>query len=222
MKLREEMAGRSGQKRHGDLACSPLNSQAAAESRSYHAASGGLRVYHKVALVRTALSLLIPRKAQGIFGTILYSSGMPDTRRKTLPHQLPWSVDVSREIFFVTICTQSRAGDPLLPVVSGLLDAVRFYHAESKWWAHLVVIMPDHLHALLSFTSDDAFTDTVRTWKRWTARQFSLTWQRDFFDHRLRRDESYVEKSDYILQNPVRAGLVDDWEKWPHLWFPDR
>jgi len=33
-------------------------------------------------------------------------------------------------------------------------------------------------------------------------------WQDGFFDHLLRSDESYGEKWNYVLQNPVRAGLV--------------
>jgi len=40
--------------------------------------------------------------------------------------------------------------------------------------------------------------------------------QKDFFEHRLRSDESAQEKSDYILVNPVRAGLVPKPEDWPY------
>lgn len=40
-------------------------------------------------------------------------------------------------------------------------------------------------------------------------------WQKGFFDHVLRSDESYAEKWLYVRNNPARAGLVansDDWE----------
>jgi len=40
-------------------------------------------------------------------------------------------------------------------------------------------------------------------------------WQREFFDHLLRSNESYSEKWEYVRQNPARAGLVAnaaDWE----------
>jgi REP element-mobilizing transposase RayT len=33
-------------------------------------------------------------------------------------------------------------------------------------------------------------------------------WQREFFDHVLRSEESYARKWEYVLQNPVRAGLT--------------
>jgi len=41
-------------------------------------------------------------------------------------------------------------------------------------------------------------------------------WEEGFFDHLLRNDESMGEKWDYIQQNPVRAGLVNDPDDWPY------
>lgn len=41
-------------------------------------------------------------------------------------------------------------------------------------------------------------------------------WQRGFFDHVLRSDESYREKWEYVLANPVRAGLVLQVGAWPY------
>src|SRR6478672_8443810 len=40
-------------------------------------------------------------------------------------------------------------------------------------------------------------------------------WQREYFDHVLRSDESYAEKWDYVRENPVRAGLVRSSNDWP-------
>jgi putative transposase len=55
----------------------------------------------------------------------------------------------------------------------------------------------------------------IRDWKHWTAHRYGIRWQRDFFEHRLRNDEYFEEKVDYVLQNPVRAGLATDWRDWP-------
>jgi hypothetical protein len=41
-------------------------------------------------------------------------------------------------------------------------------------------------------------------------------WQREFFDHLLRTPESYERKWRYVLENPVRAGLVVKSEDWPY------
>jgi hypothetical protein len=60
----------------------------------------------------------------------------------------------------------------------------------------------------------------VASWKRFTSKHAKINWQRDFFDHRLRGDEGWREKSDYILQNPVRAGLIEKYEDWPYVLLP--
>jgi hypothetical protein len=46
--------------------------------------------------------------------------------------------------------------------------------------------------------------------------QRTSLWQPGFFDHILRSDESYAEKWNYVRDNPVRAGLVKDADKWPY------
>ena len=78
--------------------------------------------------------------------------------------------------------------------------------------------MPDHLHAILSFNRDVGMQKSIREFKKYTARKMGLSWQRDFFDHRLRKGESYEEKAHYIRMNPVRAGLCQRPEEWPHVW----
>ena len=60
---------------------------------------------------------------------------------------------------------------------------------------------------------------TILDFKRWTGRFGDVAWQRDFFDHRLRHNESLNEKADYILMNPVRASLVTDPAHWPHVFI---
>lgn len=68
--------------------------------------------------------------------------------------------------------------------------------------------MPDHVHAMLHFPPEISIRETVRGWKRWTARFHNVKWQDGFFDHRLRSDESLDDKARYIWENPVRTGLV--------------
>ena len=41
-------------------------------------------------------------------------------------------------------------------------------------------------------------------------------WQAGSFDRLLRSDESTEEKWQYIRENPVRAGLVENWRDWPY------
>lgn len=41
-------------------------------------------------------------------------------------------------------------------------------------------------------------------------------WQRGFFDHILRSQESYAQKWAYVQLNPIRAGLVSRVDEWPY------
>ena len=139
--------------------------------------------------------------------------------RKVLPHQPPFSVDPHQHFFFLTFCAKERKGGPLLPVAKDLVESVKTYQSLGKWFPRMVLIMPDHIHGLFRFPADGSMGLTVRNWKRWTTRNFQVAWQDGFFDHRLRQDESAAEKADYILQNPVRAGLVGSAEEWPFVYF---
>jgi len=63
--------------------------------------------------------------------------------------------------------------------------------------------------------------EIVETWKEWTSKQLHIEWQRDFFEHRLRDEKSRRQKADYLLQNPVRRGLVERAEDWPYVYFAE-
>jgi putative transposase len=138
-------------------------------------------------------------------------------RRKLPGHEPPNWVDPA-SIYFITLCATQRGTDLLLPMAARLLDVVRRYHHDRKWHCHLAVVMPDHLHFLLNFPDVVRFSQVIGDYKRWTASKFGIEWQRDFFEHRLRNEESFDEKAHYILQNPVRAGLVGSAQDWPYFW----
>jgi len=79
--------------------------------------------------------------------------------------------------------------------------------------------MPDHLHMLVGIPGDASLSNLVRDFKRITARIVGIRWQRNFFDHRLRHDESETEKYEYICQNPVRVGLALAADEWPYIFI---
>ena len=121
--------------------------------------------------------------------------------------------------FFITICCRQRGPDQLChPQVSSVLleDGV-FYHTRHRWILHLLLLMPDHLHLIAAFPMGDVQAETIRNWKRLTARRTGIVWQKNYFDHRVRQEEGLKLKTDYIRQNPVRANLVKDVEAWPHF-----
>jgi putative transposase len=91
-------------------------------------------------------------------------------------------------------------------------------------WLGAYVLMPDHFHAFVII--DDARL-SLSIWMKSLKNSLSKTlrtlnvpsphWQKGFFDHILRSDESYSAKWDYVRQNPVRARLVQAWTEWPFV-----
>jgi len=143
---------------------------------------------------------------------------MPLPQRRWLYHVPPaWAGDAT---YFITVCCQTRGSNQLCTpaVAEKLLTAVRHYHEQLRWHVSLWLLMPDHLHALISCPREEDPVKTVAAWKRFTARVAGVVWQRGFFDHRLRNDESLEEKAHYIRMNPVRKNLVTRPEDWPHFW----
>src|SRR5947209_6557874 len=97
-----------------------------------------------------------------------------------------------------------------------LFEAARRYHVAQRWYLKLLLLMPDHLHMLVGIPGDTRLSDLIRDFKRITARTAKIDWQRNFFDHRLRHDESESEKAAYIRCNPVRPGLIEHHDQWQY------
>ncbi len=83
-------------------------------------------------------------------------------------------------------------------------------------------LMPDHLHLLLQVIGtgvDDVVGDvksrTTRVW--WVHGGTGQVWQRRFYDHGLRTGADYERAVSYVLDNAVRAGLVEEWCDYPFV-----
>ncbi len=137
--------------------------------------------------------------------------------RKTLPHARPYYADAP---FFVTIHAEARERNVLaLPELAPRLwEEWLGYARIGRCFPKLFLVMPDHVHGMFTFPVSEVMQNVVAAWKRITARRHGVRWQRDFFDHRIRNDDEYVEKSFYIRMNPVRKGLVETPEEWPYVW----
>ena len=93
-------------------------------------------------------------------------------------------------------------------------------------------IMPNHVHMLIEHILNISFyhrgksakypvTETLRLLKGITARDCNLAlnrsgqfWHHESYDHFV-RDKAELERTiKYILNNPVKAGLVKEWTDW--------
>jgi putative transposase len=136
----------------------------------------------------------------------------------------PALLDPSRARYFITVCCEQREENQLARsvVANNIFETIKHRNVEGIWYAHLALLMPDHVHLLLSFPDTEKRMQTiVSKWKEWTAKTLKIEWQRDFFEHRLRKEESFREKADYVLENPVRAGLVERTEDWPFVFIAE-
>jgi REP element-mobilizing transposase RayT len=80
--------------------------------------------------------------------------------------------------------------------------------------------MPDHVHLVLSPSEDCSIVTFVGQYKNlvlrssWKHGVTGSFWQPGFWDHFLRADEELMAAVEYVLANPVRAGLVDYWRRY--------
>ena len=102
------------------------------------------------------------------------------------------------------------------------MNTARIYQERARWNLNLLLLMPDHLHALVGVDGQTSLGKLIRDYKRITAKIAGVGWRRNFFDHRLRHDESFAEKFAYICQNPIRARLVRAEDDWPYIFIPDQ
>ena len=140
-------------------------------------------------------------------------------------------VSLPNQIYLVTSVTADRK--PMFCnysagriVVRELIEAERRGRVTSLAY----VVMPDHLHWLVSIRPEYSITDVVGSVKRYSAVSFNQSlgnigvpvWQRGFHDHALRRDEDILHVARYIIANPLRAGLVQrigEYPLWDAVWL---
>jgi putative transposase len=132
-------------------------------------------------------------------------------------------VFTNNPVFFVTFCTHRRrkvlaTNFVHLAFVKFAIEACE----ERNIAVGRYVIMPDHLHLFVCGPDDFMVGKWIGMLKQCLAKAIEREqitdpiWQRGFFDHLLRSDESYDQKWNYVRENPVRAGLVAKAEDWPY------
>ncbi len=144
---------------------------------------------------------------------------MTQPQRKILPHGIPSWIDAGA-VFFLTVCCKVKGKNQLCcgEIADVIFEAVDFRQRMHRWYVHLLLLMPDHRHCLVSFPVQEDMRKSVAGFKEAVAKRVGVAWQRDFFDHRLRSEESFDEKAHYIRMNPVRKGLVAKPDDWPWGW----
>lgn len=97
--------------------------------------------------------------------------------------------------------------------------------SESTVNSHAWVLMPDHLHWMFELRDTMTLSRVMQAFKSRSAVRLNRlrcmsepAWQAGFHDHRLRDNEDFLTQAKYIVANPLRRGLVQRIEDYPHWW----
>ena len=145
--------------------------------------------------------------------------------RRQLPH-----LQVDDRPHFVTFCTDHRW---ILPPAALTIALECCLHDNGKSYdLKVAVVMPDHAHLIFTPLIDYQAMEVCSLARIMNAikgaaahkinkamNRKGRVWQPESLDHVLRTSENLDAKTQYVLENPVRAGLVRDWRSYPWLWL---
>jgi putative transposase len=122
--------------------------------------------------------------------------------------------------WLVSIGTANRTPVFADPIFAGLVASIFETRAEETGVGlDLYCLMPDHAHLLVQIKETglvdyvrDVKSISTRVW--WVEGGSGQLWQRSFHDRGLRTAADFDAAVSYILHNPVKTGLVDDWETY--------
>jgi len=130
----------------------------------------------------------------------------------------------STYVYFITICTYDRKeifNDH--EIVLEIINQLKCTAKKLNFRIFAYCIMPDHIHLLIGEKEGDVnLIKFIQCFKQDTGYNFkkkygTYLWQKSYYDHILRKEESVVDMVRYILNNPVRKGLVSKFRECPFL-----
>ena len=137
--------------------------------------------------------------------------------------------------FFFTVNLADRNSCLLTEKTNLLREAFRYVRARRPFTLDAIVVLPDHLHAILTLPPGDAdYSTRWRLIKTVFSRGIELgeqrsrsrevkhergIWQRRYWEHTLRDESDFERHCDYIHFNPVKHGHVSAVRQWPHSSF---
>jgi putative transposase len=131
-------------------------------------------------------------------------------------------IQASERTFFVTSKTSGGALLQSERMADLLIDVLRSYSSAGKFRVHDFVVMPDHVHVLLTVNEASSVEKAVQYIKGGFSYRVKKelgylgeVWQRGFSEVRVMDRESFLKHRAYIYENPVKAHLVEEADKFP-------
>ena len=127
---------------------------------------------------------------------------------------------------FYLLATTAHNRKPILTkdgIAQIIFDAFEWLETEDRIRWYCIIIMPDHLHAIIQLRTQHTLPDIMHTLKRFTASQINKLlkregtfWQDGYHDSGIRGDTALNEMIRYCYGNPVRKGLVEVARDYPY------
>jgi putative transposase len=99
------------------------------------------------------------------------------------------------------------------------LDTLERTRQKHQFFVFGYVLMPEHVHLLLSEPPKTSFSGILRALKTQTSKQLrgdrTRFWQLNYYDFNVFTHHKFSEKLQYMHRNPVKRGLVDKPEDYP-------
>lgn len=131
--------------------------------------------------------------------------------------------------FVTTKSWQGRCVFQMPETAQILVETLLHYRNENTYFLHAFVLMPNHLHLLITPGATTSLEKAVQLIKGGSSRcihkrgnQAIEIWQEGFYDWTIRDANDWNTKVQYIRMNPVRAKLVDEPNDWPYSSAGDR
>ncbi len=107
------------------------------------------------------------------------------------------------------------------PAIAEVVEDTLLHFDAARYHLLAWSVMPNHVHALIETREGWSLPDILHTWKSFSAQEANKVlrrtgpfWFREYFDRFIRNEEHYHNTVDYIINNPVKTGLVDSAEAW--------
>ena len=136
--------------------------------------------------------------------------------------------ETGRAYLITSSCRDRRPIFSDVTLGSLVADEICFSDKSRRTYTYAYAVMPDHLHWLLQLQPRQSLSSVVRRVKGRSSFRVNQArnsagpiWQPGFHDRAVRKEESLEVLGNYVVHNPVRAGLVenvDDYQLWDLLW----
>src|SRR5579863_8449595 len=126
--------------------------------------------------------------------------------------------------YFITICAHMQQNLFQRDEVAQRMVATFLkYRDAAEFELHDYVVMPNHIHLLLSFDEPQQLGRVIQLIKggfshslREQGFAFRTIWEQRYHDRRVRDANEFAEFAYYIRQNPVRKGLAENAAAYPY------